>query len=571
MSELTLIFVGDLHGHLNPRPDLLGDRPRLVGGLARLYRLIQTIRARSTASLLVNAGDTIQGSAEVLFTRGEAIVSILNHFDFDAFAPGNWDYLYGTQRFLELFAGAHPRAGWHAIAANLYYDDPPRAAEAAGRVLPPYRIVTAAGRRVGLLGLTTHRGPQAVGPGVTHGFRFGDGDAELHELLPRLRDAERVDLVVLVSELGLARNIQLARAHPGIDVVLSSDTHELTYTPVVLETGTVLVEVGQDGMAVGELRVRLGTAGRVSQWTLHEVTDDLPEDPQIASLVETVQRPFLAAEPSNRPRDPFTGRRLHAPIDAVVGHTSVPLHRAGPSQSDPAAVVEGTAHDLIADALRDATGADVASLRGFRFGTQVAPGPIRVEDLYHFLPLGSQVAAGRVTGRQLRDQVEQAAHGCLSRDPSEWTGGWMFAYSGLRLVLDPEAARGHRARSIEVRDTSGRWEPLDDGRPYRYAALYHPQAPGVLNGLEATSIELVNDERGEPLDGVEVVARHLASLPGRRAAVESGRIRLARPLPAPAYGNPELQPLAGIGRSPVPSMPGRGERPRGPGPRRGGV
>src|SRR5262245_26630029 len=72
---------------------------------------------------LLNTGDTIQGSAEVLFTRGQAIADVVDQFKIDYFAPGNWDFVYGSQRFLELFGGN--KARWGAIFANLYYDGEP--------------------------------------------------------------------------------------------------------------------------------------------------------------------------------------------------------------------------------------------------------------------------------------------------------------------------------------------------------------------------------------------------------------------------------------------------------------
>ena len=101
-GELTLIHMGDLHGHLVPRPGFRdGQSGQMLGGLARMYTKIQEIRAREKNTLLVNGGDTVQGSAEVLFTRGQAIVDVLNRFNIDAFNPGNWDYVYGSRRFVE--------------------------------------------------------------------------------------------------------------------------------------------------------------------------------------------------------------------------------------------------------------------------------------------------------------------------------------------------------------------------------------------------------------------------------------------------------------------------------------
>ena len=119
-GEVTLIHMGDLHGHLVPRPGFRdGQSGQMLGGLARMYTKIQEIRAREKNTLLVNGGDTVQGSAEVLFTRGQAMVDVLNRFNIDAFNPGNWDFVYGSRRFVELFAGKTPKANWNAIAANL--------------------------------------------------------------------------------------------------------------------------------------------------------------------------------------------------------------------------------------------------------------------------------------------------------------------------------------------------------------------------------------------------------------------------------------------------------------------
>jgi 2',3'-cyclic-nucleotide 2'-phosphodiesterase (5'-nucleotidase family) len=542
MHELTLIFIGDLHGHLVPRADLHRHPGATAGGVARMKTLIDQIRGRSQAPFLVNAGDTIQGSAEALFTRGEALVRVVNRLGIDVFAPGNWDFLYGTDRFLELFAGERPRAPWGAIAANLTYEGPPYDECEGEHVLAPYRVLAAAGLRIGFLGLTTHRGPQLVGEGVTRGFRFGDGDAELAELIPRLRDQEGVDLLVLVSEMGLARNIQLARSHPGIDVVLSSDSHELTRRAVRLENGTVLVEPGQDGSIVGELALHRTDAGWNADWTVHDVTETVPEEPDLTAFVAEVRGPFTD-HPDEAPVNPMNGRRLPGPIQGVVGRTAVALHRSGHTEDSMPAVIEGTAHDLIADALRAATDAEIASLRGFRFGTELPPGPIRLEDLYHWLPLGSRVAAGAVTGRQVREQLERSAHGSLAEDPSEWTGGWLFAYSGLRAELDPDGAKGGRLVSVDVTAPDGSWRPLADERTYRFAAIYHPEAPNQLNGLEVASVDLVRDDAGQALDVVEVVRAHLASLPEMTARPTTGRLRLTRPLRRPRYGNPELQPL----------------------------
>jgi len=207
----------------------------MVGGLAYVYDQISKIRQAHPNSLLINTDDTIQGSAEGLFSHGEALVEILNKFKIDAFTPGNWDFLYGTDQFIRLFAGATPKANWHAIAANLYcvtlYEFPatPYADKAEQRILPPYLIYQVGDVKVGLIGLTAERGPKALSPIVMEGFYLTTGQDGLPRAIDLLRNREQVDLVVLLSERGLANNLALVETFPGVDIVLSSDMHEETY------------------------------------------------------------------------------------------------------------------------------------------------------------------------------------------------------------------------------------------------------------------------------------------------------------------------------------------------------
>src|SRR5712691_1809037 len=176
--KITLIHMGDIHGHLVAQPNLRSDSSGLPeGGLARLYTKINEIRKTSLNTLLINTGDTIQGSAEALYTCGQAVVDVLNlfHQDFniDAFAPGNWDFVYGNNRFRELFGGSAPDgpavvcpqspgtpplAPWTALAANAYRTSVPPCGTGS-RILPPYVVKSVGGVKVGILGFTTDRGP----------------------------------------------------------------------------------------------------------------------------------------------------------------------------------------------------------------------------------------------------------------------------------------------------------------------------------------------------------------------------------------------------------------------------
>lgn len=547
-GSLTIIHIGDIHGHLLPRPNLRSDGTgRMEGGLARMYALIEQIRKRHKHTLLFNTGDTIQGSAEAMYTRGEALVEVINLFGIDAYTPGNWEFVYGTERFLELFAGPGAKAPWNTIAANVYFDGEPYAARSGQNVLPPFLVREIGGLRVGIIGLTTRRGPQVVGTGVTRGFRFTGGDVEVPRLLKMLREERQVDLVFMLSEQELANNIRLAEDNPGIDAIFSSDMHEVTRKPIVTRSGTVIVEEGQDGTVLGELSLTVKN-GKVEKWdwTSHTIDDRIVENRKIARKIANVRKTFVKGPNFTQHVNPFNGAKLARPIDTVVGYTKVPLHRSGFSHEDMPAVIEGSSHAFLTDAFRAMTGADIGAIRGFRYGTHVAPGPIRMEDLYHFIPIGPMIAKGTIRGQQLKNQIENAAEGSFSPKVAGWTGGWLFNFSGVAMDFDAYGGRGARASNIRVlRHGSSVPAPLQVDANYTYASYFYVRDPFLINVVPATNIEVLRDERGRPLDGAEVVVRYLQSLPGKTVAPEMNRIRLVKSLPKPRYGNPEMQPLQG--------------------------
>jgi sulfur-oxidizing protein SoxB len=634
-GELVLIHTGDIHGHLVSRPNVRSDtQGRMEGGLARIATVIDQIRAdHPGSSLYFNTGDTLQGSAEAMFTRGQALIEVMNLLKPDFDEPGNWDYLYGTQRWLETFVGLGgkpPLLSAKSVAANLYYACPgpsiplcpvtvsatpgvsdrpalgvdpktpalpnyiifpwvdsgtPYPQLAGERPLPPYRVTTVNGVKVGILGMTTQRGIGSIGPLVTKGFVFTDGRAELPYFIKRLRNVEQVDVIVLISELELARTIRLTQRYPGVDFVLSADMHERTIRPIVVKTGTVLVEEGQDGTMLGEIAVRVrkghqrpGDGKLTWKWTPHIITDDIPDNPAVASKVAEVRAPFLTGSfvPGQQVTIGGNTSTLLRPVDAVVGYTAVPLHRsnfAGSGTGSPA-VIEGTSHDLIADAMRWAAGSDFATIRGFRYGTHVKPGPITMEDIYHFLPVGARLAkVNPVYGSNLKEQIENSSRGVFDSRPLVWTGGWMFGYSNVSFDLDVYAPYGSRGSNIRIGgekidpDDRGDYAaPHPPSRPYSVAGFWFADEPDTINHcgrcsadqgklaarsdndslpLPKGTITVVKDEQGNPLDISEIVVRYLKTLPNMTANPEGHRINLLKPLPLPIFDNPEIQPLGG--------------------------
>lgn len=554
-GQVTFIHIGDLHGHLIPRPDMRHGSPshgQMVGGLAHVHSRIKEIRKRHPDALLVNTGDTVQGSAEALYTSGQAMVDILNTWKIDAFAAGNWDFVYGTERFRELWAGENPKAPWGALAANLYYatlyDFPQtRYARWAGkRVLPPYAIKQVGNVKVGIIGLVADRPPQAVSTHVTDGFTLTPGIEELEALVPHLRRQEKADLVVVISERGLAGNLDLVERVLGVDVVLSSDMHEETWRVLKARTGTILLEEGQDGTMVGELTVTVAGGRMIGhKHRAHRITvRNDPPDADTAAMVSKVRESFVQGPGFHPHSNPMSGSVLRVPIDTIIGYTKKALHRSNYADApEMPAVVEGSSHDFLADAFRAGCKSEVGVIRGFRYGTHIAPGPIRLEDVYHYIPIGPQIACGIVDGEQIRWQIEKSARGALTKWVDDWTGGWLYAWSGVTFDLDPAQEYGFMASNIRVNG-----EPLDPSREYHIAGYWYVDNAGMINRLPSERIRVLRDGDGGTVDATEVVAYYLQNLPTQTVDTEINRIRLLGKLPPPIGANKEIQPLKGVPR-----------------------
>jgi len=552
-GELTLIHMGDIHGHLVPRPNMRESDPdawRMVGGLAYVYDQIKKIRQQHKNTLLINTGDSIQGSAEALYSSGEIIVDILNEFKIDAFAPGNWDFVYGTARFIELFSGQQAQANWHGLAANLYYATlyefpaTPYADKAGTRVLPPYKIMHVDGIKIGIIGLTADRGPQAISSRVMDGFYLTPGEDELRDAIPLLREQEQVDLIILISERGLAGNLELVETFPGIDIVLSSDMHEETHQILQAKSGTLLVEEGQDGTMLGELNLVIKDK-KIARytWTAHRInTANNQADEKIAEKIAQHRTRYLKGDAFHPHVNPISGAVLRTPIDTIIGYTRIPLHRSNFSDAaNMPAVIEGSSHDFLSDAFKVVCDADVGMMRGFRYGTHIAPGPIKLEDLYHFIPIGPQIACGLMSGDDLRWLIERGAQGSLTQWVGAWGGGWLIAFSGITYALDPANEFGLRASNIRING-----ERMDAEKMYSVAGYWYRDDPGKINRAPALEIRVIKDRVQGIVDATAVVASYLRRLPTHTVSPQLNRVRLRHPLPAPIGKNKEIQPLKGV-------------------------
>lgn len=411
VEKLTLIHFGDLHGQLAPDQNVRSDNKNkgAEGGLARIATIIEKIRmnaekqGRSHYTFLV--GDVTQGGFEVSFTRGQAMIDVLNELDIDLTAQGNWDFTYGTCRTNELWGflplartalaakmlGPDPAiwdmtdfdnptactftkpriANFQSLGANAYVDNDRNSANCppAGNrqaLLDSYKILTdpKTGLKLGVIGFTTERGPRVIGHPVVEGLCFTKGDEEIIELgqlMKSKKDAGEVHAVIMLSELGLGNNrrvIELAESDPSvgpgvIDVVLSADMHEETTKVFHSASGkTSIVEQGCDGWDVGQIDLTFKNKKLKNvKFKQHAIEEKIKEDADIASTIDAIRAPFVDGTALGRHF--IHGRTIPEGVQEPLGTAGIDLNRSNFTHEFTAGIYEGTFHSLVTDALRE--------------------------------------------------------------------------------------------------------------------------------------------------------------------------------------------------------------------------
>src|SRR5215472_14046793 len=274
----------------------LAARYGRMGGYAHLATLVQRVREqRAGRTLLLDGGDTIQGSATALWSRGEDMVRVSNQLGVEVFTP-HWEFVYGLDRVKELF-GDREQKGMFAgdfVAHNV--------AELnwAERPFRPYTIRDVGGARVGVIGqafpYTPVSHPRRFVPDLT----FGIQEDGVHALVNELRDAKKVDLVVLLSHNGVAVDLKLAGRVHGLDDILGGHTHDALPQPI-LEGKTLVVNSGAHGKFLSrlDLDVRSGAVTAYRYKLIPVLSTHVPEDPDMARLIREIRAPWEArlAEP----------------------------------------------------------------------------------------------------------------------------------------------------------------------------------------------------------------------------------------------------------------------------------
>lgn len=445
--DVTLLYTNDFHSALDPIAAYwLPGSPRL-GGAAALAGYVDRIRRADKTVFLFDAGDMFTGLVSNL-TQGEALMEMMRAMRYDAMAIGNHEFDYGSANFERQM----DRVPFPVLGANIFYKG------TRHRYSRPYVILERNGVRVGVIGIIGEDARSVANQAGITDLDFDDPATAIAPIVAELRP--QVDLVIVLAHQGKTgpqqtdaeahpeiqrdfdEDIKLVGAVPGIDVFVGGHAHRGIETPYVHpKTGTIIVQTYGYGTRLGVLRLTL-RHGKVAshQGELLKVwSDSIAPDTAVQRVVQHYETQIAP--------------RAGAPLFTLA-------RRAYRNYNG-----ESPLGDAIADAIRDATGADIAMENAGGIRADLPEGALTSGHVLDVLPFLNTVNGYRLTGAQIREIIEQS----LSLERG------MMQLSGMRVEYDLSRPIGSRAVRLSVH---GR--PLDPAQRYTLGTASFLGAGGDL-------------------------------------------------------------------------------------------
>ncbi len=446
-NRFTILITSDIHAQLNTHDEFFWENGKAVykkrGGLAVLKTMINSFRKQNPENtILIDGGDYFHGSAVASLTEGEAMIPLLNDFEYDLILPGNWEVVYKKKKML--YDMGHTTAP--KICANMWHKTTD--ADNGELIYPPYWVKYIAGTKVGFIGYTDHLIPKRQSPAYSEGIRFEHADFNLAKYIKLLKEVEGCGIIFIVTHMGLAQQVGLSNnpAVEGADFILGADTHERVRVPIEGKY-TKVVECGAFGSFLGKLDIEVEN-GKIKKYNYQLLDVDpakYPGDKKLQSLVDKASGPF------------------NEKLSKVIGTTTTPLVRYF--------VIETPMDNLITDAIHWKFKPDIALSNGFRFCQPLAVDPAKEKTnitkgfLWNMLPVNSEAKSGIITGKQLWDWQEKELQNAFAKDPSKRFGGWFVRFAGMEVNFTIGNELGKRVNWIKVKG-----EPVDMNKEYSIVA-----------------------------------------------------------------------------------------------------
>jgi len=416
-----------------------------LGGFSHMATLIKNLRAQRPGALLLDGGDTWQGSATSLWSNGQDMVDAQKLLGVDVMT-GHWEFTYGQDRVKEIIEKDF-KDSIEFLAQNVVDN------EFEEGVFKPYTVKIVNGIKVGIIGQAFPYTPIANPRYLIPDWSFGIREDQMQETVDSARGEGGAQVVVLLSHNGMDVDLKMAGRVTGIDAIMGGHTHDAVPAPVVISNPggkTLVINSGAYGKFLSVLDFDVKN-GKVSDYRFKML-------PIFSNLIE----PDKAMEEHiNKVRAPHKSK-----LDEKLAVTEDLLYRRGN--------FNGTFDQLICDALMEVKNAQMSFSPGFRWGASVLPGqPITFEDVMTQTAMTYPVVTlNNIKGDQIKNILEDVADNLFNKDPYYQQGGDMVRVGGLKYTIDPLADIGRRITDMELDG-----KPLNANKEYSVAgwASVQPQ------------------------------------------------------------------------------------------------
>jgi sulfur-oxidizing protein SoxB len=416
-----------------------------VGGFAHIATLVKQLRASRPNALLLDGGDTWQGSATALWTNGQDMVDACKLLGVDIMSS-HWEHTLGADR-VKAIVEKDLKGRIAFVAQNI------KTADFGDPVFEPYVMRTLAGVPVAIIGQAFPYTPIANPRYFVPDWTFGIQEENMQKVVDEVR-AKGAQLVLLLSHNGMDVDLKMASRVTGIDAILGGHTHDGMPAPTVVKNAsgqTLVTNAGSNGKFLGVLDVDV-RGGRMRDFRyklLPVFANLLPADATMQSHIDTVRAPFKAK------------------LDERLATTEGLLYRRGN--------FNGSWDQLIIDALLHVKDAEIAFSPGFRWGTTLLPGQAITRELM-MDQLAITYPASTLTdmsGETIKTILEDVADNLFNPDPYYQQGGDMVRVGGLEYTCSPNERVGSRISNMRLNG-----QPIAADKTYKVAG-WAPVAEGA--------------------------------------------------------------------------------------------
>jgi sulfur-oxidizing protein SoxB len=407
-----------------------------VGGFAHLATLVKQLKATRPGALLLDGGDTWQGSATSLWTNAQDMVDACKLLGVDVMT-GHWEFTYGMERVKEIVEKDF-KGQVDFIAQNIKTND------FGDPVFKPYVLKNINGVQVAIIGQAFPYTPIANPRYMVADWSFGIQDENMQKMVDETR-AKGAQVVVVLSHNGMDVDLKMASRVRGIDAIFGGHTHDgvPVAVPVANAGGKTLVtNAGSNGKFLGvmDFDVKGGKVADFRYRLLPVFANQIKADPAMAALITKVRAPY------------------EAKLAEQLAITDGLLYRRGN--------FNGSWDQLVCDALMDVQGAEIAFSPGFRWGTTLLPGDAITRELMmdQLAVTYPYATLTEMTGETIKTVLEDVADNLFNPDPYYQQGGDMVRVGGLAYSCQPGEKMGRRITDMRLGG-----KPIEAGRKYKVA------------------------------------------------------------------------------------------------------